>query len=31
MQVCDGFYDCPKTETSPEGEEEENCTSGGRL
>ena len=29
MQVCDGVFDCPGTETTPEGEEEDNCTTGG--
>ena len=32
MQVCDGVFDCPGTETTPEGEEEDNCGNykGGR-
>merc|ERR1719494_941493 len=24
-QVCDGIHDCPQTETSPGGEDEDNC------
>ena len=27
-QVCDGNYDCPKTETSNGGEEEDDCDYG---
>ena len=27
-QVCDGNFDCPKTETSNEGEEEDDCDYG---
>ena len=28
FQVCDGNFDCPKTETSNEGEEEDGCDYG---
>merc|ERR1712181_120516 len=27
-KVCDGKYDCPRTETTDEGEEENDCTDG---
>ena len=26
--MCDGIYDCPGTETTNEGEEEEDCSYG---
>ena len=28
LQVCDGIFDCPRSETSDDGEDEDDCYGG---
>ena len=31
LQVCDGIFDCPRSETSDDGEDEDDCYGGSWL